>query len=228
MNMIGLDILRKMREIRLVPESHISTLNYAKPKSGIFKAIFLDRDGVLIKDRDPIYFKEEPEIIEGAAEAVEGFREMGYRIVVATNQGAIGMGLIDHNDLIRTMRYIRDDLHPTDPWDLAYYSPFYPEAVLPEYDVDHPDRKPGPGMLLRAARDMGLDLTGSVMIGDHLKDIRAAHAAGCKGILVSTGRGNSQIELLISEGMGPGDPGYPDAIVQDIRSAFHLLKEGFR
>jgi D-glycero-D-manno-heptose 1,7-bisphosphate phosphatase len=227
MNMIGLDILRKMREIKLVPESHISNLNYAKPKSGIFKTIFLDRDGVLIKDRDPIHFNEQPEIIQGTAEAVNGFREMGYSIVVATNQGAIGMGLIDHHDLIRTMRYIRDKLHPVDPWDLAYYSPFYPDAVLPEYAADHPDRKPGPGMLLRAARDMGLNLTGSIMIGDHLKDIRAAHAAGCRGILVTTGRGNSQIESLTSEITGPGDPGYPDAIVQDIRAAFYLLKEGF-
>ncbi len=224
----GQDVRKRMEALSLVPESDERTI-YGEPgRSGNFRAVILDRDGVIIEDRDPIHFKHEPRIIDGAKEAIEGFRSLGFRIAVATNQGAIGMGLIEHSHLISTMEYIRNTMSPLEPWDLAYYSPFFPGSIIPEYDVDHLDRKPGPGMILRAAHDLDLDLGSSIMIGDHLKDILAAHTAGCKGILVTTGRGNSQIETMINEGIGHGDPRYPDAIVQDISSAFYLMKEGFR
>jgi histidinol phosphatase-like enzyme len=74
---------------------------------------------------------------------------------------------------------------------------------------------------------MDLDLSSSIMIGDHLKDVEAAHRAGCRGILVTTGRGRKQITRMMEENIGPGDVRFPDAIVQDIRSALDLLREGF-
>ena len=153
-------------------------------------AIFLDRDGTLIELvhhlRDPADIR----LIPGAADAVRRFKAAGYRIVIITNQSVVGRGMLTlegladvHEELVRILAREHISL------DGIYFCTADPAVSGPE-GAEHPDRKPNPGMLRRAARELDLDLGNSWMIGDSLSDILAGRNAGCAGsILVRTGYG---------------------------------------
>ena len=143
------------------------------------RALFLDRDGVINVDTGFVWRPENFVFNDGVFAACRRARTLGYRLVVVTNQSGIGRGL-----------YSEDDFNALTTWmcgrfadegvEIArvYFAPTHPEHALGRYRVDSPDRKPGPGMLLRAAADLGLDLAASALVGDRETDIRAAHAAG--------------------------------------------------
>ncbi len=143
-------------------------------------AVFLDRDGTLNENLAYLTRPEEMRLLPGVGAALRMLRTAGFACVVVTNQSAVGRGLISAAELeqihAEMMRQLAD-LGAT--LDAIYASP---------HVDDHPDRKPAPGMLLRAAADLGLDLARSWMIGDSERDIRAGQNAGCKGcVLVRTG-----------------------------------------
>lgn len=219
-------ILDRMRTLAIAPESTVDTKIAEPGKNNGRKAIFLDRDGLIIEDGYPNCLKDRPRIIDGAIEAISGFRKMGFLIIIITNQGSIGMGRIDHQDLMDVMEYMKDHLGSDRPWDMAYYCPYHPDSIIDRYRDDHIDRKPHPGMILRAALENDIDLSSSIMIGDHLKDVLAGHAAGCKGVIVSTGRGNKEIGRIMDEDIGPTDPRYPDLIAEDLYNAYLGIREG--
>jgi len=155
-------------------------------------ALFLDRDGVLIENRDD-YVRSwaDVEIFPQAIAALAGVRHCDYDVIVVTNQSAVGRGLIT----VEAAEVISDRLtaHIREAGgrvDALYMCPHGPN--------DGCDcRKPLPGLLHRAAREMSLDLEGSVMIGDALTDVQAGRAAGVgRLILVRTGRGRRQEALL--------------------------------
>jgi len=154
-------------------------------------AIFLDRDGTLNEEVDFLSDPEELVLIPGAAAAVARFNEIGVPVVVVTNQSGIGRGKYSWQDFAAVMDRMESLLALENARiDAVYASPHH-ENAQGEYAVaDHPDRKPNPGMLLRAAAEHGLDLSRSWMVGDKDIDLEAGRRAGCKVALVRTGYGS--------------------------------------
>ena len=156
------------------------------------RAIFLDRDGTLNKYVGFLRSVEEFELIEGTAQAVKRINESGYLAVVATNQPVIARGEVSYGAL----RTIHDKMETLLGLagayvDGLYFCPHHPhkgyEGEIPELKFDCECRKPKPGMLLRAAEDLHIDLSHSWMIGDGENDIRAGKAAGCRTALLGEG-----------------------------------------
>lgn len=151
--------------------------------TGARRAVFLDRDGVLVRERGAITRPEELEILPGVAEALARLRRAGFLLLVATNQGAIARGLLTedalallHDTLARRLR----DAHPEAGWDALYYCPHHPTEGRPPYGIPCTCRKPFPGMLLRGISEHGLDPNVSWMVGDAARDLEAGRAAGCR------------------------------------------------
>lgn len=144
------------------------------------RALFLDRDGVLNHEVGYLCRSEDVRWVEGAFSLCRAAIELGYRLVVVTNQSGIARGMYTEADFHALMDWMRAELaRERVALDAVYFCPFHPEG-LGTYKREHEDRKPGPGMLLRAERDLGLDLTGSVLIGDRCSDVGAANAAGLR------------------------------------------------
>lgn len=154
-----------------------------------FPAIFLDRDGTLIEERDLIERPEQIVILAGVADAIRQLRAAGYRVVVVTNQSAIARGRLDHERLEAVHRALADQLRALGaPLDAVYFSPDPPDPDA-EHRLPFARRKPGAGMLMQAAEEHGLLLAQSWMIGDQPRDALAGRRAGCRGsLLVRTGR----------------------------------------
>ena len=112
-------------------------------------------------------------------------RNCGYQTVVVTNQGGIALGLYGEPEMQQFNRALNEALRSGGGWiDAFYHCPYHPNAVVAELKAqEHPDRKPNPGMILRAAADLNIDLANSVLIGDRETDLAAANAAGVRGIL---------------------------------------------
>ena len=152
-------------------------------------AVFLDRDGTLIHDvpylGDPALVR----LLPGAAEAIQRLHRAGFACVVTTNQSAVGRGMItDRQRQLVEEEVQRQFAAAGAALDGSYWCIEAPRGTDKTL-IEHVDRKPGPGMLLRAARDLALDLGQSWIIGDQVSDMLAGRNAGCKGgILVRTGQ----------------------------------------
>lgn len=149
-------------------------------------AVFLDRDNTLIHNDEDLGDPAGVVLIQGAASAVASFRGLGFKVVVVTNQGGVARGKYTEADVEAVHERINELVrHTTRAWiDRFYYCPFHPDAVLAPYRREHPWRKPQPGMLLQASRDLDIDLAHSWMIGDQPRDVAAGLAAGCRTILL--------------------------------------------
>ena len=157
--------------------------------------MFLDRDGVIIENRsDYVKSWEEVCFLPGALEALRRLSRTEYALVLVTNQSAVGRGVISLEQATEINRRVIAEIGAQGGRvDASYMCPHRP-------DEGCNCRKPAPGMLLRAAKELGLDLTRSYAIGDAASDIEAAWAAGVRGILVLTGRGREQVTLLKMKG----------------------------
>lgn len=145
------------------------------------RALFLDRDGVLNEEVGYLYRPEDVRWVEGAFSLCRTAMELGYKLIVVTNQSGIARGLYSEKDFQALMEWMlaaceRERVKV----DGVYFCPYHPEHGVGEYRREHEDRKPGPGMLLRAAREHGLDLARSVMVGDRCSDVAAANTAGLR------------------------------------------------
>jgi D-glycero-D-manno-heptose 1,7-bisphosphate phosphatase len=143
------------------------------------KALFLDRDGVINVDKGHVHRRESFEFIPGIFELCRAAQSLGYLLVVATNQAGIARGYYsesDFNDLTDWMmaQFKEKQLRIT----RLYYCPYHPVFGVGRYKYDSPDRKPNPGMFIRAQSDLDLDLGSSILIGDKPSDIHAGCAAG--------------------------------------------------
>lgn len=152
-------------------------------------AVFLDRDGVLIEDTGYPHLEEHLRLTPGAAEAVRRLNTLGYLCVIVTNQSGVARGLFTEAQMKAFNGLILRRLAAKGAVIGAVYAcPFHSEGRVPEYiHPDHPDRKPNPGMILRAARDHNIDLGKSFMIGDQPSDMEAARRAGVSGFLFGGG-----------------------------------------
>ncbi|WP_426321006.1 D-glycero-alpha-D-manno-heptose-1,7-bisphosphate 7-phosphatase [Pseudoduganella sp. R-43] len=142
-------------------------------------ALFLDRDGVINVDHTYVYQKENFDFIEGIFELVAAAKRAGYLVVVVTNQAGIGRGYYTPEDFHLLMDWVGEQFAQRGgTLDGVYFCPHHPEHGIGTYKQDSQDRKPGPGMLLRAARELDIDLARSLMVGDKASDAQAGQAAG--------------------------------------------------
>ncbi|MBX9679054.1 MAG: HAD family hydrolase [Gemmataceae bacterium] len=151
-------------------------------------AVFLDRDGTLIEEKKYLSDPALVTLLPGVGEGLRRLRDAGFELVVVTNQSGIGRG-----------KYAEADMHACNdemcrqlaPYDVSFAGIYFCPAAPTSGDpmaIDHPDRKPAPGMFLKAAAALNLDLARSWVIGDSPRDVVAGKNAGCVGqILVRTG-----------------------------------------
>ena len=181
--------------------------------------IFLDRDGVINENRsDYVKSWEEVSFLPGAIEAIRRLSTSEYAIVMVTNQSAVGRGIVPFELAQAINRQVVEQITAAggriDAW---YMCPHHPEQRCE-------CRKPAPGLLLQAQRDLDLDLASSYMIGDAYSDLQAAQAAGVRATLVLTGRGAEQLDEVRSSNLRyavAADVG--EAIEQILRGTRHEL-----
>lgn len=152
-------------------------------------AVFFDRDGVLIPDSGYPHRDEDLVLTPGAAEAVRRLNGLGYFVVIVTNQSGVARGYFTEarmnafNDAL-----VRKIAANGARIGAVYACPFHKDAAEPKYfHPDHPDRKPNPGMILRAIADHDIDPARSFLIGDRQSDLEAARRAGMPGFLFEGG-----------------------------------------
>lgn len=160
------------------------------------RAVFLDRDGVITQE--PPYYAHklsQLELIPKSADAIRLLNESGVVVVVACNQAGIARGYYREKDAILFNQAMKEKLAEDGAViDAIYYCPHHPEAKIEKYRVDCNCRKPKPGMLTRAEKELNIDLNQSYVVGDKLSDIEAGKRAGCKTIMVRTGHGVEELK----------------------------------
>jgi D-glycero-D-manno-heptose 1,7-bisphosphate phosphatase len=158
------------------------------------KAIFLDKDGTLIND---IPYNVDPKLVTLANDSIEGLRrlqDLGYQLIVISNQSGIARGLFKPEDLNAVEQKLQELLSPHKIKLSAFF-------YCPHDDNNGCDcRKPKPGMILQAARQFNIDLSQSWMIGDILNDVEAGNKAGCHTVLINNG---NETEWLITDDRQP-------------------------
>ncbi len=149
------------------------------------RAVFLDRDGVLIADVDHLTAVEQLHILPRVPEALARLRAAGWELIIATNQSVVARGWITEDRLREIHRVLLARLraHGAEI-DAVYYCPHHPEGFVQEYRRICECRKPKAGMLLEAATERDLDLARSVVVGDAPSDIEAGRRAGCRTVLI--------------------------------------------
>ena len=185
--------------------------------SGLKPAIFLDRDGTLNVDAGYLDRKERLTLFPWSLESVRLLRRAGYAVVVVTNQGGVARGMIEESFVEEVHGIIQSRLADIgEELDGHYYCPHEPAASIEAFRVDCDCRKPKPGMVTRAVRDLGLDIKSSVVIGDKWSDVRLAKQTGARSVLVRTGYGRSQ-EKIRQEGLSA------DVVVDTLMDAVNWI-----
>ena len=153
-------------------------------------AIFIDRDGVINVDRGYVHKRDDFEYIDGVFDAVKKCKDMGYLLVLVTNQSGIARGMFTEEQFETLTEWMDWNFAENDiDFDGIYYCPHHPEATVEQYKEVCDCRKPNPGMFISAQTFLDIDMENSVMIGDKKEDMMAAQAAGVgTRILVRTGK----------------------------------------
>lgn len=187
-------------------------------------AVFFDRDGVIIEMVDYLNRIDQVVLVPGVAAAIADLNRVGIPVVIATNQSGIARGFLTEADLREIHAHIEALLaRESARVDAIYYCPHHPDIGGAQYRHRCECRKPAPGMLLQAARDLGLDLARSAFIGDHATDLEAGRRAGIGyNILVLTGHGKATAKYLA------GDGPRPDSVCPDVVSAIDIAKRLMR
>lgn len=177
-------------------------------------AVFFDRDGTLIEQVHHLNAVDQVRILPGCCEALIRLAHSGYCLIVVTNQSVIGRGLLTEEGLesihCEMHRQLADGGAKVDA---VYFCPAAPKQTDPRV-IEDPNRKPGPGMLLRAAQEWDLDLKQSWMVGDMISDLLAGRNAGVRGTIgVRTGYGGR---------LEAGDPAI-DYMVEDLAAAVEVI-----
>jgi D-glycero-D-manno-heptose 1,7-bisphosphate phosphatase len=169
---------------------------------------------------DLLVRSDQIQLLPGAASALRRLHEAGLPLVIVTNQPVGARGLVTEQELVALETLIEQRLRDAGAAvDAFYYCPHHPRATLPAYRLACECRKPRPGMLLRAARELDIDLVASTMIGDRPSDVMAGRRAGCRTILVETGK---HLAPLIETPDDVGPPS-PDHVVPDLAAAVAII-----
>lgn len=179
------------------------------------RALFLDRDGVINVDHGYVCKREEFDFIEGVFDLGRTAKQLGYLIVVITNQAGIGRGYYTERAFLELTGWMCEVFQGEGvEIDKVYFCPFHPVHGVGLYKVDSADRKPGPGMILRAARELNIDLARSVLLGDKETDIQAGMAAGIGYNL-----------LLCNSNSGHHESSSASVIVRSLADAAQILRD---
>ncbi len=181
------------------------------------KAIFLDRDDTLIEDTGYINDPEQVKLLEGVSAALNELHNMGYKLVVVSNQSGVARGIVSEAVLGDIHVRLRNLLAEKGAYlDGIYYCPNHPDGVIAKYRKDDDWRKPKPGMLLAAAKDMDIELEQSWIVGNSGRDIKAGAAAGCRTILIDNPTHTKLFE---------GADARPDFRAVNIKEAVNIIKK---
>lgn len=162
----------------------------------IDRAVFLDKDGTLVEN---VPYNVEPDLVRlapGVADGLRALHDAGYRLIVITNQSGVARGYFPEAALAAVNRCLNTLLADQGVFLSGfYYCPHHPDGVVPGYNRVCNCRKPKPGLILHAARDLGIDLSQSWFVGDILNDVEAGRRAGCRTILIDNG-GETEWDLV--------------------------------
>ncbi len=159
------------------------------------KAVFLDRDDTLIEDPGYISDPDQVKLLDGIGKSLSKLRQMGYKLIVVSNQSAVARGIVSEKALGEIHERLEELLaHDGVKIDKIYYCPFHPDGSIPKYRKESDWRKPKPGMLLAAAEELDIDLSDSWVVGNSQRDIHAGLTAGCKTILIDDAKHSIKTE----------------------------------
>ena len=181
-------------------------------------AVFLDRDGTLIRDVGYLNRPDQVEILPRVAEAIRLLREQGFLLVVVTNQSAVARGRLTEENLGRIHGALNARLAQDGAQlDGIYYCPHHPTEGVGPYHVECDCRKPNTGMIVKAVSDLGLDPSSSYVVGDKTSDMELAERIGAKGVRIAS--------QLVVGGDSPA-PKYP--VVADLWQAAEWIVGDFQ
>jgi len=174
------------------------------------KAVFIDRDGCLIKEYGYISTLSKIQFFKNSIKALKLLKQNKYKIIVVTNQSGVAYGYFPESFVREAHRYIAQKLKKSGlKIDGFYYCPHHKNAKIEKYKKNCKCRKPNTGMIIKAQKKFNIDLKKSYTMGDKLTDVKLGHNAGMKGILVLTGFGRWQRTLINKEKI------IPDYIAKD-------------
>lgn len=182
----------------------------------INRAVFIDRDGVIIQEPPHyIYRPDQLKFIPGSIEAIKLLNDYNFKIIIVTNQAGVAYGYYLEKDVILFNRLMKEELILYGAHiDAIYYCPHHSEAKVIKYRLNCDCRKPKPGMLKKAEKELNIDLKSSYMIGDKKSDIEAGNIVGCKTTLVLTGHGKEELNRYNIE---------YDYIAKDLYNAVYFI-----
>jgi len=162
-------------------------------------AAFIDRDGTINEQMGYINHLSRFKIIPGVPEAIRLLNDLGFLVIVLTNQSGIARGYYSI-DLVRQIhdllpQTLKKEANAT--IDAILFCPHHPQGSVPEYTMECECRKPKTGLIKQACMDFEIDLTQSFVIGDMASDMELANQAGVKGIMVETGYGLGEIDFIL-------------------------------
>jgi len=169
------------------------------------RALFLDRDGVINEETNYLYRSEDVRWVPGIFSLCRTAMELGYRLIVVTNQAGIAREFYTVAQFDELMDWMRAEFRREGvELDAVYYCPYHPVHGVGEFQREHEDRKPGPGMLRRGAKEFGVELGESLMVGDRCTDVGAANAAGLRQafLIAGTEEGECGGEFVPVRGLG--------------------------
>ena len=183
------------------------------------KAIFLDRDDTLVEDPGYINHPDQIRLLDGVSESLAQFKQMGYKLILVSNQSAVARGIVTEVVLSKINDRLQQLLSEGNAaLDAIYYCPYHPDAVVRKYRKESNWRKPAPGMLLAAAKEHDIDTSQSWAIGNSDCDIEAGKRAGCRTILVDDFKHSRKIESTAT----------PDYRAINIKEAVNIIKKHHR
>lgn len=189
------------------------------------RALFLDRDGVVVEEVGYLHRPEEVRLEPGAAALCRAARAAGWAVVLVTNQSGIGRGRYGWQAFRATQQEIERQLAAEgapEPFDLVVACPHHPEGAAPYRHPDPPGRKPNPGMLLRALSLLSLDPAESWIVGDRALDLEAGRRAGLAGgVHLRRGHGAEAGER--ERALALSDAGFQALAADDLTAAAALL-----
>ncbi|MES2831786.1 MAG: HAD family hydrolase [Pseudomonadota bacterium] len=154
-------------------------------RAALRPALFLDRDGVINVDHAYVHRSADFRFIDGIFDLCRAAAKLGYRMFVVTNQAGIGRGYYTEQQFLTLTEWMRNEFSKEGvAIDKVYFCPSHPVHGVGQYKVESSHRKPGPGMILQAAEEFGIDLAQSVLIGDKESDIEAGLAAGLRATVL--------------------------------------------
>jgi D-glycero-D-manno-heptose 1,7-bisphosphate phosphatase len=187
-------------------------------------AAFLDRDGVINVDHGYTYRIEDFEFVDGTLAAAARLHAMGFALVVVTNQSGIGRGLYTVEDFDVLTDWMRAQFAAAGaPLAGVYWCPHHPVDAVGAYRRDCDCRKPAPGMLLAAMRDLDLDPARSVLFGDKRSDLEAAVAAGVAERILLALNGTSMPDSTVAGNLATGCFNALDSAVQALGPRLQAL-----